>query len=98
MSLHGQQGGCTVARPRRLRHKLMLGLALVVGSVGLLLGGTAYGFRAYLNTVKTTERKLLELQQINILIQHLDDAPKPASDVNSEFTQFASSIDFAKTV
>ena len=29
-----------VARPRRLRYKLMLGLGLVVGSVALLVGGT----------------------------------------------------------
>ena len=87
-----------MARPRRLRHKLMLGLALVVGSVGLLLGGTAYGFRSYTNTVKLTERKLFELQQVNILIQHLDQAPKPEADVNSEYTQLANRAEFARTV
>ena len=36
-----------MARPRRLRYKLMLGLGLVVGSVALLVGGTLYGIRAY---------------------------------------------------
>ena len=45
-----------MSRRRRLRHKLMLGLTLVVGSVVLLLGGTLYGINAYLTTVKTTER------------------------------------------
>ena len=50
-----------MARPRRLRHKLMLGLALVVGSVGFLLAGTLYGINSYLTTVQTTERKLEEL-------------------------------------
>ena len=50
-----------VARPRRLRYKLMLGLGLVVGSVVLLVGGTLYGIRAYNATVKTTERKMVEL-------------------------------------
>lgn len=87
-----------MARPRRLRHKLMLGLALVVGSVGLLLGGTAYGFRSYTNTVRLTERKVFELQQVNILLQHLDQAPKPSTDVNSEYTQFATQIELARTV
>ena len=61
-----------MSRRRRLRHKLMLGLTLVVGSVMLLLGGTLYGINAYLTTVKTTERKLEELQVVNILIKTLD--------------------------
>jgi signal transduction histidine kinase len=50
----------------------MLGLALVVGSVGLLLGGTLYGLMAYIRTVRVTERKLFELQQIAVLNAHLD--------------------------
>ena len=54
-----------MARPRRLRYKLMLGLALVVGSVVLLVAGTLYGIRAYTATVKTTERKMVELQLVN---------------------------------
>jgi signal transduction histidine kinase len=54
-----------------LRHKLMLGLALVVGSVGLLLAGTWYGIESYRTTVRTTERKLEELQLVNILIETL---------------------------
>jgi hypothetical protein len=57
-----------VARPRRLRHKLMLGLALVVGSIGLLLGGTLYGLNAHRNSVRVTERKLIELQYINVMV------------------------------
>ena len=70
-----------MARPRRLRHKLMLGLGLVVGSVGLLLGGTLYGLNAYLTTVKTTERKVFELQQLNILVALTEDArPGPANE------------------
>ncbi|HEV3386317.1 MAG TPA: HAMP domain-containing sensor histidine kinase [Gemmata sp.] len=51
-----------MARPRRLRYKLMLGLGLVVGSIGLLLGGTLYGIQAYSATVRTTERKMVELE------------------------------------
>jgi signal transduction histidine kinase len=60
-----------VARPRRLRYKLMLGLGLVIGSVALLVGGTLYGIRAYNATVKTTERKMFELQLANYLIDTL---------------------------
>ena len=75
-----------MARPRRLRHKLMLGLALVVVSVGLLLGGTLYGINAYLNTVRTTERKLEELVLINIMIGTLAgaDQQNPA-DLTAEY-------------
>ncbi|AMV25957.1 Sensor protein ZraS [Gemmata sp. SH-PL17] len=47
---------------RRLRHKLMLGLVLVAGSIGLLASGTAYGIYTYYTSVKTTERKLNELR------------------------------------
>ena len=76
-----------MVRPRRLRHKLMLGLALVVGSVGLLLGGTLYGFRAYTNTVRTTERKLYEHQQVEILLVALTEPPRSSqTDVNTEFS------------
>ncbi|MCS7269707.1 MAG: HAMP domain-containing histidine kinase [Gemmataceae bacterium] len=69
-----------VARPRRLRSKLLLGLGLVVGSVALLLGGTLYGIRAYYTTVRVTERKMYELQLVNILIETLKgaDTPEPS--------------------
>lgn len=71
--------GVPVARPRRLRSKLLLGLGLMVGSVGLLLGGTLYGIRAYYTTVRVTERKMYELQLVNILIETLKgaDAAEP---------------------
>ncbi len=82
-----------MARRRRLRHKLMLGLALVVGSVGLLLGGTVYGYRAYLNSIHTSEAKLYELKQVAILNLPLADSPKSTSaDVNSEYRDLAKMV------
>lgn len=79
-----------MARPRRLRHKLMLGLGLVVGSVALLLGGTLYGLDAYLTTVRLTDRKLYELQQLNVLLHALADPPAaPGPDVNENNRRMA---------
>jgi hypothetical protein len=72
----------------------MLGLALVVGSVGLLLAGTLYGLNAYLNTIRTTERKLYELQQLNVMAMALQE-PTP-SDVNSEFAKLTENADKAR--
>lgn len=71
-----------MARPRRLRSKLLLGLGLMVASVGLLLGGTLYGIRAYYTTVRVTERKMYELQLANILIETLKgaDTAEPAPE------------------
>src|SRR5207248_10554214 len=99
---HGRAGRAArrtppVARPRRLRHKLMLGLALVVGSVGLLLGGTLYGINAYLTTVKTTERKLEELQLVNILIKTLDGSDQAAGgDPAGEVREFRRRVENAQ--
>lgn len=86
-----------MARRRTLRHKLMLGLALVVGSVGVLLGGTLYGIRAYLMTVQTTERKQTEFQQVNVLIKTLSEADRGDSgDVGSELKQFRDKVELAR--
>lgn len=57
---------------RRLRHKLMLGLALVAGSVGALALGAGYGFYAYYTSVKTTSKKLEELTAANEVIEKLN--------------------------
>jgi two-component system, NtrC family, sensor kinase len=75
-----------VARPRRLRYKLMLGLGLVVGSVAFLVGGTLYGIRAYNATVRTTERKMIELRMANMLVETLN-APDRADPGQAEFQQ-----------
>ena len=69
-----------------------------VGSVGLLLGGTAYGFRAYLNTVKITERKLDELQNVNVILFALTGPERNGqADVSTEFSDLSRHAESAKT-
>ena len=53
-----------MSRPMRLRHKLTLGLALVVGSVALLAGGVGLAYASYLDTGRSTKRKLDEITWI----------------------------------
>jgi two-component system, NtrC family, sensor kinase len=60
-----------VAR-RRLRHKLMLGLALVASSVGAIVAGAGYGIYAYYSSTKTTGKKLEELDRANQMIESLN--------------------------
>jgi signal transduction histidine kinase len=76
-----------VARRWRLRNKLLLGLGLVVGCVGALIAGTAYGLSSYMGTMKTTDSKLAQLllldqlkpDAVSILVASSDPAPKPAT-------------------
>jgi signal transduction histidine kinase len=75
-----------VARRWRLRNKLLLGLGLVVGCVGALIAGTAYGLSSYMGTMKTTDSKLAELLLLDelkpvsvaILAEQSDSSPKAA--------------------
>ena len=73
-----------MARRWRLRNKLLLGLGLVLGSVGLLLAGTVQGLTSYLGTMKTVDSKLAELlilddlkPEINNLISNDPNSNKP---------------------
>ena len=61
------QGGRGVAGNWRIRHKLLLGLALVMGVMGLLLAGTLKGLASYRATMRTIENKLDELAEANRL-------------------------------
>jgi two-component system NtrC family sensor kinase len=60
-----------VPRRWRLRNKLLLGLGLVVGCVGALIAGTAYGLSSYMGTKKTVESKLNELLALDELKPHV---------------------------
>ncbi|MBM3980779.1 MAG: HAMP domain-containing histidine kinase [Planctomycetes bacterium] len=56
---------------RRLRHKLMRGLALVAGSILLLAAGTCYGIYSYYISVKVTDKKLTELTLATQILETL---------------------------
>ena len=84
-----------MARRWRLRNKLLLGLGLVVGCVGALIAGTAYGLSSYMGTMKTTDSKLAELLLLDklkpdvvaILAEPTDQpTPKPAEPALPEIT------------
>jgi two-component system, NtrC family, sensor kinase len=49
----------------RIRHKLILGLGLVVAITLLLLAGTFKGLASYMTTMKTVSSKLSELNEAN---------------------------------
>jgi signal transduction histidine kinase len=51
----------------RIRHKLMLGLGLVVGLVGVLLAGALKGLASYRATVSMFDSKLVELHAVREL-------------------------------
>ena len=63
---------CGVARPWRIRHKLMLGLGLVVGIIALLLAGTFFGLLSYMAAMKTMTAKLAELHKVDELKEKMD--------------------------
>ncbi len=72
-----------MARPWRLRHKLLLGLGLVVGSIGLLLSGTLHGLSAFLDTTNTIDRKLVELAAVEKLRRSLGNTLLPGDSRQS---------------
>src|SRR5437879_488748 len=62
----------------QIRHKLLLGLGMVVGIIALLLVGTIQGLTAFLAAAKTSDSKLAELRKAEDLKIALDDVNKPA--------------------
>jgi two-component system NtrC family sensor kinase len=58
--LGGGQGGPSVAKRWRIRHKLLLGLGLVLCSFALVLAGAVHGLTSYMDTMKTLDCKYSE--------------------------------------
>ena len=50
-----------MAKRWRIRHKLLLGLGLVLGTIGLLLTGTVQGLLSHVQTMRLFDSKLAEL-------------------------------------
>jgi two-component system, NtrC family, sensor kinase len=67
-----------VAMRWRIRHKLLLGLGLVVGIIALLLVGTIQGLTAFLAAAKTSDSKLAELRKAEDLKIAIDELNKPS--------------------
>ncbi len=56
-----------MARPWRLRHKLVFGLVLVIASIGLLISGAALGLTSYVEAERLANHKLEQIKVIIIL-------------------------------
>src|SRR5713226_4664098 len=82
------QGGRGVAFRWRIRHKLMLGLGLVVAIITVLLGGALYGLWSYRATMKSIESKLAEqtaAQLFKAKVQAFSDLKYETSSQNPVF-------------
>jgi signal transduction histidine kinase len=66
-----------VASQWRIRHKLMLGLGLVVAIMALLLGGTLRGLWSYYVTVNSIRSKLAELKAAQDLREAVGNLGRP---------------------
>jgi signal transduction histidine kinase len=62
-----------VALRWRIRHKLLLGLGVVVGIIALLLTGTLQGLAAFTSTVRTADSRLVELHDVDELKRQIDE-------------------------
>ncbi|MFN4261327.1 MAG: ATP-binding protein [Gemmataceae bacterium] len=71
----------------RIRHKLMIGLALVVGLMALVLVGTLHGLNSYRTTVNVMDSKLVELhaaQNLKTVLNNLNSAPSTSTPLSEE--------------
>ena len=64
----------------RIRHKLMLGMFLVVAIMALLLGGTVHAIVSYRNTMRVWDSKLDELEYAYKLKDAANALSAPISD------------------
>ena len=64
----------------RIRHKLMLGLGLVIAVLGLLVAGTLKGLASYRSTMQSIDSKLSELHEVQNLLSALKGASESGLD------------------
>lgn len=77
----------------RIRHKLMLGMSLVVGIMGLLLGGTLYGLATYRAAMATADSKLEELRFASIVKEKIADLKRPIAGSDEQVRVLESRIE-----
>src|SRR5262245_56273124 len=89
-----------VAGAWRIRHKLMLGLGLVVAIMGLLLAGTVKGilsYRASMRTIGNKVDELVESDNLQVAIKSLGhtivDSLKPAREMNGRIKTAREALD-----
>jgi two-component system NtrC family sensor kinase len=73
-----------VACQWRIRHKLILGLGLVIGIMALLLAGTLKGLLSYSTTLKSIDSKLAELSKAEDFKTAVADLDKPPESKRTE--------------
>src|SRR5207248_2155531 len=71
----------------RIRHKLVLGLCLFVGILGLVLAGTCYGLNACAAAIKTMGSKADELKEAENLSAEVLQLAAPADPKESRSEQ-----------
>jgi uncharacterized coiled-coil DUF342 family protein len=78
----------------RIRHKLMLGIGLVVGIMACLLVGTLKGLYAYRDTMRSIDSKLEELIEANDLHADLEvlHAERQAHDLRDKILKAKESL------
>jgi hypothetical protein len=64
----------------RIRHKLMLGMGLIMAIMGLLLAGTLRGLASYRATMRTMDGKLVQLKEAGNLYEAIKVLGEPAAN------------------
>jgi signal transduction histidine kinase len=78
-----------VAQRWRIRHKLLLGLGLVLGAFALMLTGTVQSLTSYMETMKVLDNKLAEKDEAEAFqeaVKYLFDLP-PTFNIDDEEVQ-----------
>ena len=75
----------------RIRHKLMFGLAFVVGIIALLLTGTLYGLASFRATMKSIESKHAEwnaAENVKVVVNSLNSDAGSRNELQRSRTAF----------
>jgi two-component system, NtrC family, sensor kinase len=85
-----------VASQWRIRHKLILGLGLVVAIMALQLAGTLKGLMSYRATIGTIGAKWVELDKVYNLREAVNLLAQPSAHTNLEAGEFTDKLRKAK--